>query len=920
MALFKISKDKDFVFAIMDKIMELREDSELTEESLVAAAAAASSEEVSGREDDMEEQIVAQNENVDDDMEEADIQKSNADEVLLQSVTTSTVSNKVKNTNEVQDGKKAYSKSSSSGKQLVQTDNATGEDNNEAKEDLDLNELRRFQLRTKVLGLAIPTFTSELWKYLQLAGWTYVNGSYHPPKEEKEGYTDPLILAKRIFRQNDNTNAEASNEINNSEEGPEVFHSANDIIDYLDQYCLPDHNLTSCQVKKELEQLSNYSAAYERRCKRLRYELLEIAFKERLLKNSHLVEKDGSMKSKYGHNHRPCEVCFQGASPMYPRVSCRDCGLVVHTNCYGLNDYNERNSRNTNNSQRMVDGKGFFQCEVCQVNLTQGSISKKQLFNAPQEARWRAHSHPTAICGLCDYSFIAGGMVQIKNESVRSRDNASSTKRRRSRENRSEYWVHIFCYNAISEKGYKQMTQNPAEVIEVIAKNSTNTHECCYCSKEDKGRTMMCKRKCGNYFHPICLQFERACNGGINEHPNNICEKCSRSSDSDKSVHNNHNNPVPSKMAVVSNQNSNLNNTEAHVQYFKRPKKKTKTKDEQRKDIITVPLIQKSIDDVEKIYTSEQCEIGFSTVESQYSSMFDDWSYSLSIGHSILLHGLGSKRCVLEAFGKSLAAEGNVISINGYDEGADLTQFFDLMVQIVSHAETVPQSLLDTNSDENENELRKTWVKKASYIAENYSEDRPLFILIHNIDGEKLSSSYAQEALATLTENRRRDGMASIRIIASIDDINRSMFWNPLIEHKFNWSWKLVHTYRPHFEEFVKGPTEEVIKRKTKKMRNREKFNTSVKSVLESLSPKHREVVILLANLQSRDSIVTYKQLKDACVKNMIAASDSVLRATLKELHDHNIVEHGITGEGRSAMETVYIPQDEIMHEILAFA
>ena len=915
MALFKISKDKDFVFAIMDKIMEFRGDYELTEDSLAAAAAAAS-ERVSDKDDDMEEEIIADNKNVDDDMEEAEID-----------LQTTNVSDQLHPTEEVMDDENASAEPTSHGEQPIDTDNttsndlATAEDTIDAEEDLDQNELLRFQLRTKVLGLSIPTFTTELWKYLQLAGWTYVSGSYHPPKEEKDDYTDPLIAAKRIFEQNDNKSATGSTEVNNSEEGPEVFHSANEIIDYLDQYCLPDYNLTSYQVKEERERLSKHSAAYERRCKRLRYELLEIAFRERLRENSHLVEKDGSMKSKYGHNHRPCEVCFQGASPMYPRVACRDCGLVVHTNCYGLSDYSGRNGSSSKNSQRVVDAKGLFQCEVCQVNLTQGSISKKQLLNAPQEARWRAHSHPTAICGLCDYPFIAGGMVHIKNESAQPGDKASSTKRRRSRESQSESWVHIFCYNAISERGYKQMIQNSSEVIEIIGKNSTNTHECCYCSKEDKGWTMACKKKCGNYFHPICLQFERACNGNISGKPNNICEKCSRSSDRDKSLKDDHQNAVLPKAAMFLTQNVKSNNMEAHVQYFKKPKKKKDAKEETlKKDIINVPLIRKSINDVRKVYTSEQCEAGFSTVESQYKTMFHEWSFSLSIGHSILLHGLGSKRGLLEAFGESLAVEGNVMSINGYDISADLTQFFDLMVQMVSQAETVPfNSLLDT-SDENENESRKEWVKKASYIAENYSEDRPLFILIHNIDGENLSSSCAKEALATLTANSRRDNLTMISIVASIDDVNRSMFWNPLVEHKFNWSWKLVHTYRPHFEEFVKGPTEESIKRKTKKMRNKEKFNTSVKAVLESLSPKHREVVILLANMQSRDRIITYKQLKDACVKNMIAASDSVLRATLKELHDHNIVEHGMTGEGRSTMETVFIPQDEIMHEILAFA
>jgi hypothetical protein len=190
--------------------------------------------------------------------------------------------------------------------------------------------------------------------------------------------------------------------------------------------------------------------------------------------------------------------------------------------------------------------------------------------------------------------------------------------------------------------------------------------------------------------------------------------------------------------------------------------------------------------------------------------------------------------------------------------------------------------------------------------------------LIHNIDGEKLSSSYAQEALATLTTASKRNGQPNIRIAASIDDVNRSMFWDPTIEYKFNWSWKLVNTYRPHFDEMEKAP-KEVSEKKSKKIQ-REKTITSVKSVLTSLAPKHKELIMLLANMQSRNPIVTYAELREACAKSLIAAADSAIRPILRELRDHSIVQHGTTGEGRDEKEIVFIPTDEMMNEILQFS
>jgi hypothetical protein len=36
-------------------------------------------------------------------------------------------------------------------------------------------------------------------------------------------------------------------------------------------------------------------------------------------------------------------------------------------------------------------------------------------------------------------------------------------------------------------------------------------------------------------------------------------------------------------------------------------------------------------------------------------------------------------------------------------------------------------------------------------------------------------------------------------------------------------------------------------------------------------------------------------------------------------LRDHQIVQRGTVGEGRDEQEAVFIPSDEMMHEILAF-
>ncbi|KAL3798358.1 hypothetical protein HJC23_005011 [Cyclotella cryptica] len=962
-ALYAASRDLKFVLDVIQRIEDFCRDEELNEEALAAAAAAAaypSSDVGDGLGDEsMEEgelEVCQKNGIVDEDdggdadasietsqdtrtdtdhidpsngiyrnldgdgMVEGELDARNLDGMLGEEKTKAVseievgdgmIEEKSKVADEAErDNTKVLRKT----KQEIQTDD-------DVSQHIDPFELHCFQLRTKVLGLSLPTFTTELWKYLQMAGWTYVLGTYRPPKEKRGAWSDPEAMAKRLFKEAAdvcaNVGAVDQQQESDAEEGPEVFETANQIVEYLDQYCLPDYCLTPIQIRAERERLAQKSAAYERRCKRLRYDLLEIAYRERLRQQLTLSGEVIGMKSKYGHNHRPCEVCFEGAHPKYPRVACRDCGLVVHTQCYGLSDYTVRTS--DDDISRDVDEKGFFQCEVCKAGLATGTINKKLLWNAPQNARWRAYSHPNAMCQLCDSKLISGGMIRIMNETSSSRE-STTVKRRRSRENQIyETWVHIYCYNVMTGKGYKYMSQNSEEVIDRIMKVKSTTLDvtCQLCPKLKKGLIVECQRKCGKYFHPICLQVDQP-KASRMKGKVNICGQCAGISGNGKALERDRSSPsLPSNISSDPLPNSTTRGALDSDQYFMQPlKKKALNQDVQHNENIAVPPVRTSIEEARKIYYAEKSEAGLCEVESQYGAQFREWALSLSIGQSILLYGLGSKRCILESFGDALAAEGNVIMINGYDVDLDLTEFLDLMAQIVSPDGSTPFD--HSSSNPSEVEIRRGWVKKSVYIAENYSEDSPLFVLLHNIDGKKLSSWCVQEALATLTAKSKRDGFPMIRIAASIDDINRSMFWDPHTENKFNWVWKLVHTYRPHFEEFKHGP-QEGFQKKTKKIRSNMQ-DVAVKMVLKSLASKHKDVVKLLATLQSRSaSTISYAELKDACLKNLIVASDSTLRAVLKELKDHGMLQFGRTGEDLDERESAFIPSNEMLHEILTY-
>ena len=355
------------------------------------------------------------------------------------------------------------------GSSSARADDNDDDDRQREEQHVDIDGLRCFQLRTRVFGLSLPTFTTELWRYLQLAGWTHSHytGKYHIPKRIKERrYDDSEDMAKRMYKHfnlddghargrngtehpssGDGEGADDADE----EEGPEIFDSSNELVDYLDEYCMPDYRATMAEVEAARVALSAHTSAYRRRNLRLRLDLLEVVHRERLRKS--LARREEESRSKYGHSHRPCEVCFRGANPVYPRVACRDCGLVVHTNCYGLTDHAEKKGGDGNGAE--VDEKGYFTCDVCAIKCVfPRKIGRKQLYHASQRSGWRVHQHPDAACPLCGWNHITGGMVRIAADDSDAAvpSDAKSRKRKSRRSEDSESWVHLFCMNALPFK------------------------------------------------------------------------------------------------------------------------------------------------------------------------------------------------------------------------------------------------------------------------------------------------------------------------------------------------------------------------------------------------------------------------------------------------------------------------------------
>lgn len=639
-------------------------------------------------------------------------------------------------------------------------------------EKINFDEMQAYQLRTRVLGLNMPSF-SNLWKYLQEAGWTYASGIYHIPgggRRKANGKTNSSAKTTFVLLGCDTSflhMQDQSDEGDQDEEGPEEFTSSNDLVDYLDEYCMPDYRATPAEVQAQQKMLSTKSKAYQRRNKRLRWELLEVAYKDRLKQRLHEDDNIMNNTSKYGHNNRSCEVCFDGAHPIHPRVACCDCRLVVHTNCYGILEYDEDTTDNS--KKQRADEKGLFTCDVCDSSLGKINARKRATrWKASQSSGYRIHYHPNAICSICESNSIAGGMIKIEGE--------EETQTKRKKGSDVEQWVHLFCLNALlRQTGEPKTVRTSTDVATKLRSKleSCTEKEVCGLCKSRKGDIVKCQGQCGRFFHRLCIQIDRRNDDSYKDH---FCLDCCTVDETTA--------PQITTESTLETDGKRTRTDETDQYFDKRPNKRQSTTEGEY--AITIPTIQKCVDKAQILHQRPDLSPSFDTIELSYQNQFKEWSYLLATKQSILLYGLGSKKAVLSAFGEALSNEGDVLNISGYDEGIDLNQLFDYIDQIFLDGRvsaTIDNFLREPNDN---------LITKAVSIAKKFASmrSRPLFILIHTIDGVGLSDDFSQRSLQALTKSseKDRDSCPMIRIAASVDNINTAMtLWSPQVEHKFDW-------------------------------------------------------------------------------------------------------------------------------------
>ncbi|XP_063401103.1 origin recognition complex subunit 2-like [Mytilus trossulus] len=271
---------------------------------------------------------------------------------------------------------------------------------------------------------------------------------------------------------------------------------------------------------------------------------------------------------------------------------------------------------------------------------------------------------------------------------------------------------------------------------------------------------------------------------------------------------------------------------------------------------------------------------------TEHRSLFNQWMYQMCNNFNILLHGLGSKRTLLEDFRKTMLSELSHVVVNGYFPSLTVKHILNSITDEILEKEVSFKGPLD----------------QVDYIKSEFeSKDyRDFYLVMNNIDGMMLRGEKTQNILSLLSQIR------GFHVIASIDHINASLIWDQGKCSRFNWLWFDVTTYLPYTDETSYENSLLVQQSGSLAL-------SSMTHVMKSLTPNAKNIFILLTKhqLENKDNStyigMSIQDLYQRCREGFLVNSDLTLRAQLVEFKDHKLIKSKKSYDG---IEHLMIPID----------
>ncbi|GAB1869212.1 Origin recognition complex subunit 2 [Camponotus japonicus] len=322
-------------------------------------------------------------------------------------------------------------------------------------------------------------------------------------------------------------------------------------------------------------------------------------------------------------------------------------------------------------------------------------------------------------------------------------------------------------------------------------------------------------------------------------------------------------------------------------EYFESQLEKTITSDHTLDRLRNVRLTEEKLDDLLKTqsYISTIHKKRIYSLTENYKSFFSMWQFIMEEGYSLLIHGLGSKRNLINDFHNEIIVDHPTLIINGFFPSLSIKDILDNIIV----------NLLGLDCPTNPSDCLKLIEK----ILKSNPDDR-LYLIIHNIDGIMLRSSKAQNILAGLAT------ISNVRIIASVDHINAPLLWDHIKRAKFNFYWWDATTFLPY-------QAETAFESSLLVQQSGGLALSSLQNVFLSLTSNARAIYLILVKYQLNNSSsnfigMLFKDLYRAAREQFLVSSDLALRAQLTEFVDHKLVR---TKRAFDGAEHLIVPLDK---------
>ena len=326
-------------------------------------------------------------------------------------------------------------------------------------------------------------------------------------------------------------------------------------------------------------------------------------------------------------------------------------------------------------------------------------------------------------------------------------------------------------------------------------------------------------------------------------------------------------------------------------------------------------------------------------VLTSHERLFPRYALELSEGFNLLFFGFGSKRGVLNNFARTVCAKrGHVVVINGYMPRVGIKEVLESIEQVPGLSNTpLPAGLSGLDA-----QTRRIYdfFLPPDARPQHPASERPLFLVVHNIDSPALRAPKGKAALSMLALSPR------IHIVASVDHVHAQTIWSTTEasarKHTytagtcvpptrgFAWVWHDMTTMQPYDAELAHVDLHILGKQDGKTaLAERGMTESAAQHILASVNAKAKKLFALLANTQlvsleesgaeskrmdAQAHAVSYDALFSAARSDFIAMNDTSFKALLAEFRDHKLVVSRVGGG-----EALWIPlREEELRRLVA--